>query len=137
VYSDTETLTKETLLINFGGVSCFYVNMEQNFNDHIHIYMGCRCVKYIDGKEDESESVFMHQDHIKVLQGSLKVKPILRRLSDMTEEESEEIGLNPTYPHVNFNPFEFIYLVDNGFDLFGLIDLGLAIEDKIFTQNKN
>lgn len=69
------------------------------------------------------------------------VRPILRPLSSMTEEEQEHLdslnnidrGTIKHYKNVGIlevRPNEFLYLLSRGFDLFGLIDSGLAIEKK-------
>lgn len=64
-------------------------------------------------------------------------KPILRPLSDMTNEDEEATGLNATYEygHHTFTPSEFIYFLSKGFDLFGLIESGLAIDATKIKNN--
>jgi hypothetical protein len=89
-----------------------------------------------------------------------RIKPILRPLSDMTEDERTILCLAtfPDYKQANdirkheegymfrnengikcymsmnhFNPILFIWLLKNHFDLFGLIEAGLAI-DKTKTE---
>lgn len=72
---------------------------------------------------------------------------VLRPLSDMTEDELQECG-NMIYdfsndPELNnfkwkdfeigLAPEQFVYLLSKGFDLFGLIPSGLAIDN---TKNK-
>lgn len=68
-----------------------------------------------------------------------EVKPILRRLEDMTEEEAIECGVSGAWCDLEFdgtwrsNQFTtkaFIGLLSKSFDLFGLIDAGLAIDAK-------
>ncbi len=82
-------------------------------------------------------------------QGVYPVKLILRSLSDMTEKEAVNIGWEETKAkkaeltfeefkkdlneHMFFAPEEFTYLLKNGFDLFSLIESGLAIDAKILT----
>lgn len=66
---------------------------------------------------------FFGEDHI---------KPILRPLSDMTEDEKEK------WDNMRLEDFEYstellaanetLYLLKQGFDLFGLIESGLAID---------
>jgi hypothetical protein len=66
------------------------------------------------------------------------IKPILRPLSDMTEEESKEIGFWGVWHDVEFNalawddvhwsPEDFRILLSHHFDLFNLIPEGLAID---------
>jgi hypothetical protein len=60
-------------------------------------------------------------------------KLLLRPLSDMTEEEKENIqgtdwGFLETNYDWEFSPETFIYLLSKYFDLFGLIEAGLAID---------
>lgn len=60
------------------------------------------------------------------------IKPLIRPLSDMTEEEREYCGWSETLckkpiKHGNYESNEFIWLLKQGFDLFELIDAGLAI----------
>ena len=57
-------------------------------------------------------------------------KLILRPLSDMTEEEKNEYLLIGTDSSTRFehNARRTQYLLSKGFDLFGLIDAGLAID---------
>lgn len=62
--------------------------------------------------------------------GDFKIKPHLRRLEDITEEESDELlKLEP-------DPigFRFAYLIYKGYDLFGLIDSSEAIDIKTIKQ---
>lgn len=65
-------------------------------------------------------------------QGLLVVKPILRPLSDMTEEESNEVQCAVDKNGIGFYPTEHAeivrYLLSLQFDLFGWIDAGLAID---------
>src|SRR5690606_34098036 len=74
-------------------------------------------------------------------------KPILRRLSDMSEEDSRKIFGTKTkhlfYKKEEerdpaglflFTPNEFKKLCEESFDPFGLIDAGLAIDAKTLTN---
>ena len=60
------------------------------------------------------------------------VWPILRPLSDMTEEESNEVQYKVDKIGIGFYPKEHaeivIYLTSLGFDIFGWIPAGLAID---------
>jgi hypothetical protein len=68
------------------------------------------------------------------------LKPMLRKLSSMTREEEREVGGNPvvSVPTTGkrrkvilpLSPDQTHYLLSSGFDLFGLIDAGLAVEKK-------
>src|SRR6185369_12818594 len=56
-----------------------------------------------------------------------RVKPILRKLQDMTEEEHLEIERLPDAYWGQLNADQFAYLLSKSFDLFGLIESGDAI----------
>lgn len=72
------------------------------------------------------------------------IKPILRKLQDMTEEDAKGIGYdsafffrdtvrivhNGRFTNTTFTGKEFHYLCQRGYDLFGLIDSGEAIDYK-------
>lgn len=62
---------------------------------------------------------------------ALSLKLILRPLSDMTEEEMIEVDVdvpNILSEYEKLRPTAFSFLLSKGFDLFGLIDAGLAID---------
>lgn len=114
--------------------------MEKNIKDYLHLYLGCEVlVLDLDGQtfKDKIEDVFDRKhgkgfsiyefgdcpfdDHDEYYQ---EIKPILRPLSDMTKEERE-------YVRVKFNhgsAESFIWHLSKHFDLFGLIEAGLAID---------
>ncbi len=74
------------------------------------------------------------------------IKPILRQLSDMTEEEMNHIAIklkagtanvpmlkwkhNSPFTSFRLTPEIIHYLLSKGFDLFGLCEAGLAIDTK-------
>jgi len=110
--------------------------MEKKIEDYLHLYFGQGC------KITDRQTCII--DTIKgptITNSGLiwKVEPILRPLSDMTEEEyatmliianqnnikileRDEIVLRQTAPEI------MRYLLSKSFDLFGLIDAGLAID---------
>jgi hypothetical protein len=61
---------------------------------------------------------------------AFNVKPILKRTTNMTDAEVKGMSFKqyPDFENKMFTPEQTIYLLKNGFDLFGLIDAGLAIE---------
>lgn len=61
---------------------------------------------------------------------AFNVKPILKRTTNITDAEVKEMPFKqyPDFENKMFTPEQTIYLLKNGFDLFGLIDAGLAIE---------
>lgn len=112
---------------------------EKKIEDYLHLYLGCECIctnerdiQTLTCVEPVMKKAWMITGisyHIDV------VKPILRPLSDMTEEEnticnefvigcSANDNPNPMY----WTPLQFNYLLKQHFDLFGLIDAGLAIK---------
>lgn len=129
--------------------------MKKELKDYLHLYLGCPFIygegpKIWDGwsgfeKTDTYYYTDEEQNHIK-LGGHhfqvAKIKPILRPLSDMTDEELQECG-NMVYdfsddPELNNHkwqdfeiglaPEQFHWLLSKHFDLFGLIEAGLAID---------
>lgn len=65
------------------------------------------------------------------------VKPILRKISSMTEEEQDESGI--LYPDhgSRWSPKQIHYLLSHGFDLFNLIEENLAIDSSSIEKPKN
>jgi hypothetical protein len=82
--------------------------MSKDIKDYLHLYLGCECIN-----EEGKIGRFSGIDVCKLL---------LRPLSDMTQEEFR-IDCNL------INPVErFRFRLSKGFDLFGLIDAGLALD---------
>lgn len=124
-------------------------NIKIELRDVLHLYRGCEieCEKGFykfkailidcEGTEDEELWVVAENDHLG--EGSFNLedcKPILRKLTDkeITEEEYKYIwgDLNIAIPFIGADvamPIRlFLYLLKQGFDLFGLIESGQAIE---------
>jgi hypothetical protein len=88
-------------------------------------------------------SLAIHVENGKLTYSSLDAcKPILRPLSDMTQKERKQIGptwhkeYEPEITDNEFNTEEIRLMLSKGFDLFGLIDAGLAI-DKTTLQTSS
>lgn len=123
----------------------------KKIEDYLHLYLGCkveldnggskvynRKLIAVGGVDDEpycklrlgdaGEGQFVHA----VLLKENRAKPILRPLSSMTEEEREEAATTATIhgAHITITThYEGMrYLLSKHFDLFGLIDAGLAID---------
>lgn len=125
----------------------------KNIKDYLHLYLGqqCRCYNHAD-REGWLETIsctiiIEYGDEDSEIEG---IVPILRPLSDMTEDESRcfhSFGgrysiVNPKYAINQIFGANLFYEGDNGiqiahltqhllskgFDLFGLIDAGLAIK---------
>ena len=97
----------------------------------------------------ESYIDILKLSHVELLEGGrVLVKPHLRRLDSITEEEAQDIYalyFKKTFPanypifakawfenrfisNFEFPPAVFVYVLSKGFDLFGLIDAGEAID---------
>jgi hypothetical protein len=128
--------------------------MEKNIKDYLHLYIGCNVqwnkargftltkVNWLfnEFEIDQDESGYTETFNEKTVH---EIKPILRPLSDMTEEECHTLGwaylnsngnkiLNHSPEYLN--PEDFKYLLSRGFDLFGLIESGLAIDKSSITE---
>jgi hypothetical protein len=138
--------------------------MEKNIRDYLHLYMGCKVETNINGKyvhpygclsidvidsdtyntiifnlklsENDLEKGWVDNTH-------LYVKPILRPLSSITEDEKNEASafIEPTNQFRLYSSGYTHYakcthfLLSNGFDLFGLIEAGLAIDATTLTNS--
>lgn len=115
----------------------------KDIKDYLHLYLGCKVEigatlpGMLLGVEGNTAFV-KHFTEGRICMALKQVKPILRPLSDMTEEEGVEAevawkegsnygetigqGLNCAYA------YRLKYLLSKGFDLFNLIPKGLAID---------
>lgn len=108
--------------------------MAKKIIEYLHLYIGQDCAFYAPGTTEEIPRNRVIKcltpqvlcDYMAGISCWQAIKPILRPLIDLTEDEEEEIGLNRVYPHTEFHPIEFVYLLSKGIDLFGLIDAELA-----------
>lgn len=120
------------------------------FKDVAHLYLGCECIIGDPSWESQNispEDVAPYTDPnfgkpIKTVMGLETIqhhlhhlKPILRPLGSMTEEEheqwkgvrfSDKMKLYPLYSDNDFNSFK--WLLSKHFDLFDLIPNGEAID---------
>lgn len=105
----------------------------QDIKDYIHMYIGCEAL-HSHGHTFE----ITHDDISYCVTWPSMYKLILRKLSDMTEEDRLKYGwtIEETDEGLKVNyPFEsFRLLCKDGWDLFGLIPAGLAI-DKTSLKN--
>lgn len=121
--------------------------MEKKIEDFLHLYLGCEVMEvgnnrgklYAigllggDGKYRALVDCSSNDSYWTSLEN---LKPLLRKLSSMSEEERKEHRLlmygevdmaNQIYSYAE-TPDSFHYLLSKGFDLFGLVDAGLAID---------
>ena len=115
--------------------------MSKNSNDYVHFYLGCKAYWQCEGVK----STYAAPINYTMLDSADWIKPILRPLSTMTDEEKVEvceIANLMTAEHfidavLDGRPYNlrwntcselFRYLLSRGFDLFGLINEGLAFD---------
>lgn len=121
-------------------------NKTLDIKDYLHLYLGCSV-------SVEHDAIMNGEPHVMAINaGNLfaisykykNTKLILRKLSSMTEEEFKEaqrchpkterwvimgdIDKGGAVDFDSWSPYSTRYLLSKGFDLFGLIDSGLAIE---------
>jgi hypothetical protein len=117
--------------------------------DYLHYYLGCDVITTDDNETAELVGVTDNDAHL-VHKGtgsygtcaSEGVKPVLRRLEDMAEDEGVKLFGTERYWDIvckegrwdSFSCSEFHYLLRQRIDLFNLIDNGLAIDAKTITQ---
>lgn len=142
--------------------------MNKNIKDYLHLYLGCECIVKEPGESafksvlegiQRGKFLLKEYGHL-LLWEAAEIKPILRPLSDMTEEELiEQENIFKIYepdfevtPDMRKNAWEkikndgimavefsednnplmvfelFRYFLSKHFDLFGLIESGLAID---------
>lgn len=136
----------------------------KQLKDYLHFYLGCKFLYKIDphewSKPMELTTAQLELSHRLKDDPECHYKLLLRPLSSMTEEEAKEyaglffvdcdlslvkfynlghciaIRYYDAFLHLpsQYEPKQFQYLLSKGFDLFGLIDEGLAID---VTDNRN
>jgi hypothetical protein len=112
-----------------------------SLRNYLHLYLGCEGeltapdgIPYL--KTEKLNTWLLNE----ISEKRKSFKPILRPLSDLTEEEMDYVvenhglvnrGQSPDIFVIgwrSFQPETFMYLLKQGFDLFGLIEAGLAID---------
>ena len=86
----------------------------------------CNCIATIDGINDDIVE-FTYEENGVTRDWSCpisEVKPYLRSMGSMTEEEYQEFG----YDVLRYTPREFDWLNAHHFDYRGMIEKGLALE---------
>lgn len=115
--------------------------------DYLHLYFGCPCI-FRYGPTGEWKDGFVKEVALQRVRhgASYQVKPILRKLADITREENQEhfslqtnhgdVGCGCIGNLVVENGASIAYLFSKHFDLFGLIDAGLAIDATTIFEHK-
>lgn len=119
--------------------------------DVLHFYLGCECIGNelwqatlagiypSEVEEGKTIAVLLPENQEFYVEN---VKPILRSLQSMTEEEAMEIDLSEIqtgllkYPTLQMflTPDQFIKSLSKSFDLWNLIDSGQAIDADTLKQ---
>jgi len=129
--------------------------MKKEIKDYLHFYLGCQCLCFDErnpGEQDIGVLIEVGKSHAVInpekgkndIEGILsEFKPILRRMKDITGDEVLELhhlsvednskdgmSLKSYYSSepLFLEPVQFYFLLSKHFDLFGLIDAGLAID---------
>lgn len=111
----------------------------KDIKDYLHFYLGCEAVTV----KSKPEIITGHI--IDLVNGNFyHAKPILRPLSDMTEEEAfdlEAVGgstevFELTSIVYSFDSHRMLWALKKGFDLFGLIESNLAIDSTKLPTNE-
>lgn len=112
--------------------------MEKKINNYLHLYIGKKCIK----KNSTVTNKIPVTITFRLIEWSRMSKcrtlvPILKDLKEMTKEEiSEASKLCSLTRMMSGESFNFIqtdsehilYLINKGYDVFGLIDSGLALK---------
>lgn len=104
----------------------------KEIKDYLHLYLGCECKT----PEGVMQLMAVYIDSLPIFYDSVEdtrfedITPLLRPLSDITEEEIKKLrSFNHYSNHTNrLTPEGVRYLLSKFFDLFGLIESGLAID---------
>lgn len=140
---------------------------QKKLSDYLHFYLGCKVgcstdgicftdygtlISVSKGEGGQHEVYFGYKKVFLFYKYNLEnIKPVLRPLSDMTEEECQKCGnmiydfsddpeLNNHKPsdfEIGLAPEQFNWLLKKGFDLFGLIEAGLAIDSTKLNNDGN
>lgn len=113
--------------------------------DYLHLYLGCPiAIPSVADIEDwdgytlheintDGMCAVLHNEFGITFHEVEDIKPLLRPLSDMSVEEKLEIKVPIAEICLEFMskewaPKQVVFLLSKGFDLFGLIDAGLALD---------
>lgn len=100
--------------------------MTKNIKDYLHLYLMCS-YQWLDGDmEWRRPEVLTAYQLSSIRQSGREVRLLLRPLSDMTRKE--ELTHMDNSKWGPYTAIEFKWLLSEGFDLFGLIEAGLAID---------
>lgn len=111
--------------------------MSKEIKDYLHLYLGCDIEEKVSHKDSCRVFKLTDENLKNILFQPKYYKPILRPLSDMDDEEKKEYGemipdivnaRHPYQPYINLNAKRTLWALSKHFDLFSLIENGLAID---------
>lgn len=102
----------------------------KDIKNYLHLYLGCEINTSINGTKMDAGWLK------RMLNEECDAMMILRPLSDMTESEKKEMGEqkhkydtgNPGSHIITDKAYQMVWALSKHFDIFGLIDSGLAID---------
>jgi hypothetical protein len=128
-------------MIKFKDVAHLYLGCEVLYENYIHIFCGISKPYKTNDKTIPTISVRPNENGFRStiysFEGFDKIKPILRPLSDMTEDECDEYNrlsetcysvANKLWDQIRQESSITKFLLSKYFDLFSLIEAGLAID---------
>ena len=116
----------------------------KDIKDYLHLYLGCEVLWEIEHESASEGGTEILDGHlVETAKAGLRiVKPVLRHLSDMIEEDCNLLGWDYKYQGKiishraeNLFPEEVRILLKQGFDLFGLIEAGLALDKTKYLKS--
>jgi hypothetical protein len=115
--------------------------MNKELKDYLPFYLGCQFVMKIKDTEQLTGKMYFGKDALYAAltkDESVNIKPILllRKLDSITDDEKKEIFPDAHIQYDpdlsdEFTPDEFVSLLSKHFDLFGLIESGIAIDKSL------
>lgn len=122
----------------------------KELKDYLHLYLGCPMQKKLAGRNEGIATLDFIDESVYMLIENGMLIPILRPLSSMTEGEDTELQIfmkpyldrldddNHAISHGEVDAERTRWALSKHFDLFGLIESGLAIDEiKHNTPNNN
>ena len=110
--------------------------MKKKIEDYLHLYYGTECMfgVTVPGQEMKMYKDIIGARIIHNINAKLgDCKPILRPMNDMSNDEALECSIQQAkirevpYPELSDWAYRVDWMLKKGFDLFGLIDEGLAV----------
>lgn len=110
----------------------------ENIKPYLPLYIGCNCVMVRHSYHAVHE-LHLRVNHPFKLTGRLlqyfiepttkaEIKPILRNLNSITKEERMRLSeLNSSQDRIRYNAIKILWYLNERFDVFGLIEKGIAI----------